>query len=127
MVSDQAVVGVRHEGLGQRVCWPYRRRGGRARITYRHLWGTQKLRNVIKNLYSATEKPDRIGTGTTADAVRYEIATGQPVKGRWHLEKAETSARGLRNWLRRNPSADPHDRLVAQSLYDELIETLRHR
>jgi hypothetical protein len=47
------------------------------------------------------------------------LATGQRVAGKWHPQKAEDTARGLRNWLRRNPGADPHDRLVAQGLYDE--------
>jgi hypothetical protein len=65
-----------------------------------------------------------MGWDTTGDAVRAERATGQPTSGKFHTQKAEDTARGLGNWLRRNPGADPHDRLVAQSLRDELLDAL---
>lgn len=37
-----------------------------------------------------------------------------------HLEKADIYIRGLKYWLRDNPTAAFHDRLVAQSVMDEL-------
>jgi hypothetical protein len=37
-----------------------------------------------------------------------------------HLTKGEESLRGLDNWLAKNPDAAYSDRLVAQSLADEL-------
>ena len=40
------------------------------------------------------------------------------------FEKAEGHARGLRNRLQQTPGASSHDRLVAQSLYDELVDAL---
>lgn len=79
-----------------------------------------KLKNFVADLYRGTTNPNRIGTGTTADAVRHELATGQRVGGKFHIQKARDTARGLQKWLRKNPNANRHDRLVARSLYDEL-------
>lgn len=73
-----------------------------------------KLGNIIDNLYKGTENPDRVGDGTTADAVRYERETGDNVHGRSHSQKAEESIRALENWLRKNPEAPESDRLVAE-------------
>jgi hypothetical protein len=86
-----------------------------------------KLRNFVNDFFKGTKNPKRTGTGTTADAVRNELRTGQPTNGRWHLTKARESARGLQNWLKRNPNADPHDRSVAQSLLDDLRAALGGR
>jgi hypothetical protein len=83
-----------------------------------------KLANIVTDLYKGTTNPTRVGTGTTADAVRNEIRTGEPTNGRWHFQKALDSSRALQNWLKRNPSASFHDRLVAQSLLDDLLNAL---
>lgn len=85
----------------------------------------QKLQNIIDNLYKGTKNPKRIGTGTTADAIRHELATGQPSAGKWHIQKGEESVRALENWIKQNPNASPSDRLKAQSLRDELLDALR--
>lgn len=83
-----------------------------------------KLQNIINDLYKGTTNPGRVGTGTTADAVRHELATGQAVGGRFHSQKAADYARGLENWLRGNPNAPYQDRLVAQSVLDDLRSAL---
>jgi hypothetical protein len=83
-----------------------------------------KLRNLVDNLYKGTTNPNRIGTGTTADAVRAELATGQSTAGRFHIQKAEETVRGLQNWLQKHPDASYSDRLVAQSLLDDLLKAL---
>lgn len=54
------------------------------------------------------------------DAIRNEVATGAPTDWRMQLTKGEESLRGLENWLTKNPDAPHQDRLVAQSLADEL-------
>jgi hypothetical protein len=84
-----------------------------------------KLQNIVDDLYRGTTNPQRVGNGTTMDAIRHELATGQAVHGRRHLEKGQIYSNGLRNWLRRNPGASDHDRRVAQSLYDELQAAMR--
>lgn len=87
--------------------------------------GSMKLQNLVHNLYKGTTNPNRVGNGTTMDAIRNEIATGVPTGGRMHTIKGQETLNGLNNWLRRNKDADYYDRLVAQSLADELSLVLR--
>ncbi len=68
--------------------------------------------------------PNRVGNGTTMDAVRYELATGSSTGGRMHTTKGRELLQGLGNWLRKNSDARHHDRLVTQSLTDELRQVL---
>jgi hypothetical protein len=86
--------------------------------------GSSKLQNIINDLYKGTTNPGRVGTGTTADAVRYELETGKQVFSRSHIQKAEDYLRGLNNWLKANPEADYYDRLVARSIADDLRDAL---
>ena len=87
--------------------------------------GSTKLQNLVNNLYKGTTNPNRVGNGTTMDAIRNEIATGVPTGGRMHTIKGQETLNGLNNWLLRNKDADYYDRLVAQSLADELSVLLR--
>ncbi|MBY4692909.1 hypothetical protein K6W21_02245 [Burkholderia latens] len=55
----------------------------------------------------------RIGAGSTAstaDAVCYEAATGSPVGGVFHTQKAQDYSTALQKWLDSNPSASFRDR-----------------
>lgn len=79
-----------------------------------------KLQNIVNNLYKGTTNPNRVGIGTTMDAIRKEIATGAPIGGHMHITKGQESLRGLDNWLGKNSDAPYPDRLVARSLADEL-------
>ncbi|MDP8927778.1 MAG: hypothetical protein M3O70_04155 [Actinomycetota bacterium] len=83
-----------------------------------------KLRNIVDDLYKGVRNQDRVGDGTTADAVRNERLTGQPTYGRWHTQKAEDSLRGMENWLRRNPDASPSDRAIAEREIANLRDAL---
>ncbi|WP_252344493.1 RHS repeat domain-containing protein, partial [Escherichia coli] len=60
------------------------------------------LRNIIDDLYRPNAK---VGSGSTADAVRYELATGEKVGGRGHVLKAQDYTRALQDWLDKNPTA----------------------
>ncbi len=73
-----------------------------------------KLNNIVDNLHKGVSNPQRVGDGTTADAVRHERQTGEATHGRSHEQKAQDSLRGLENWLHRNPEAPASDRLTAQ-------------
>ncbi|EHR51373.1 hypothetical protein SacmaDRAFT_3144 [Saccharomonospora marina XMU15] len=84
-----------------------------------------KLQNLVNNLYKGTTNPNRVGNGTTMDAIRNELATGVPTGGRMHTTKGQETLNGLNKWLRRNKDGDYYDRLVAQSLADELSLVLR--
>jgi hypothetical protein len=80
-----------------------------------------KLNNYVDQLYNHANRPGTIGDGTTMDdAQRQEIPAGSGP----HIQKSEEITRGLGKWLGRNPGASAHDRLVAQSLYDELVSIL---
>ncbi len=79
-----------------------------------------KLGNIVNDLYKGTTNPNRVGNGTTADAIRNEIATGQRTAGRFHSQKGLEYERALVNFLRRNPNGSYRDRLTAQSLLDDL-------
>jgi hypothetical protein len=79
----------------------------------------------VKDLYKGTTVPGRVGTGTTADAIRHELLHGERVWGRSHLEKGEIYSRGLEKWLQKNPHASYYDRLVARSLLDDLTQAAR--
>ena len=81
-----------------------------------------KLQNIVNDLYKGTTNPNRVGTGTTADAVRNELATGLPTGGKFHSEKAQIYINGLNNVLKQDLTAS--DRLVAQSLLDDLVNAL---
>jgi len=85
---------------------------------------SQKLQNIVNDLYKGTTNPGRVGTGTTADAIRYELRTGERVFGRSHIQKGEDYLRALEKWLSENPTAPYHDRLVARSLADDLLDAL---
>jgi hypothetical protein len=86
--------------------------------------GDRKLQNLVDNFYKHVGNPARHGDGTTADAIRYELATGKDINGSAHVIKGRETIRGLRNWLRRNPDAPQEDRDVAQAIIDDLLAAL---
>jgi filamentous hemagglutinin len=61
-----------------------------------------KLGGLMDDLYRDGAK---IGTGSTADAVRYEAQTGQPIGGVFHTQKAQDYSIALQKWLDSNLSA----------------------
>ena len=84
----------------------------------------RRLANIVNNLFKGTEGADRIGDGTTMDAIRNERRTGRPTGGKFHAVKGRESRRGLQNWLRRNPDAPEADRVAAERLIDDLNDAL---
>jgi hypothetical protein len=83
-----------------------------------------KLGNLVRDLYKGAKTKNPIGTGSTADAIRHEIATGRPVGGKFHTQKGQQYIQALENWLGKNPTASPGDRSVAQSIIADLRNTL---
>lgn len=81
-----------------------------------------KLQNVVNDLYKGTTNRNRVGMGTTADAVRNERATGLPTGGTFHSQKAQQYSSALERLLKQNLS--DHDRLVARSLLDDLRDAV---
>lgn len=83
-----------------------------------------KLNRIVKSLYKGTTNSDRVGDGTTADAVRHERSTSGDVHGKTHSIKARESIRALDRWLRKNPNAREEDRRIAQQERDNLHDAL---
>lgn len=83
-----------------------------------------KLQNIVNDLYKGTINPGRVGNGTTADAIRNELATGGPTAGRMHIIKGQEYSRALQNWLAKNPNAAQGDQIVARSLLGDLQSAL---
>jgi hypothetical protein len=83
-----------------------------------------RLGNIIRDLFKGTRSPNRVGDGTTMDAIRNEISTGRATSGKMHLQKGREYANALRNWLARNPNATAGDRSVAQQLLQDLQNAL---
>lgn len=83
-----------------------------------------KLQHLVDNLYKKHTRSDRIGDGTTMDAVRNELKTGRRTQGTNHVLKAKQTARDLWNWTKSHPDASQHDRDIARDLRDRLENAL---
>ena len=68
-----------------------------------------------------------VGSGSTAAAVRQELATGQPVGGAWHSQKASDMATALEQWITKNPGAANADRAAADNVLRDLRNSLDGR
>ncbi|MXG91952.1 hypothetical protein GRQ65_20620 [Nocardioides sp. YIM 123512] len=66
----------------------------------------------------------QVGSGSTAAAVRHELATGQPVGGAFHSQKAQEMIGRLEKWLRNHPDASPGDRAAAENVIKDLQDAL---
>ncbi|MBL0749276.1 WXG100-like domain-containing protein [Nocardioides baculatus] len=84
----------------------------------------QKLKNYVDQLFKGVDNPRRTGDGTTMDAIRHELRTGETVHDRRHVIKGQETLRGLENWLRNNLDASTSDRDLARKLAAEIREAL---
>ncbi|CRY57269.1 putative hemolysin [Yersinia intermedia] len=82
----------------------------------------ENLKNIIDDLYRPNAK---VGSGSTADAVRYELATGEKVGGRGHVEKAQTYSKALQDWLNKNPQASSSDKAAAENVLKDMQNALK--
>ncbi len=80
-----------------------------------------ELQKITDSLYRPNAQ---IGSGSTADAIRHERATGEAVGGRFHKQKGEDSIRALEKWLDKNPTASPGDRAAAENVILDLQNSL---
>ena len=55
-----------------------------------------KLRNIINDLYRPNAK---VGSGSTADAIRFELSSGENVGGKSHMQKGIEYRNALRKLL----------------------------
>jgi hypothetical protein len=83
-----------------------------------------KLQNLVNDLYKGKGSPNQLGSGSTADAIRNEIATGHATENVFHAQKGEQYLNALNNWLGKNPSASAQDIDSAQKLLNDLKDSL---
>jgi hypothetical protein len=83
-----------------------------------------RLTELIDELYRPNAS---VGSGSTAAAVRHELATGQQVGGAWHSQKAENMITALEKWLRNHPEATPGDRAAAENVIKDMRDALAGR
>jgi hypothetical protein len=81
-----------------------------------------KLNSIMSELYRDTAK---VGSGSTADALRKELATGNLVGGKSHDIKTEQRIINLEKWIRNNPTASPGDRASAENVLKDLQNALK--
>lgn len=62
------------------------------------------LRAIVAENY---KQKSTYGTGSTADALRFELQTDNPLKGKWHLKKAIDERRALKTWITRRLNSFP--------------------
>lgn len=82
------------------------------------------LASLIDPLYRPNAT---VGSGSTAAAIRQELATGQSVGGAFHSQKATDSIRSLERWLSNNPAALPGDRAAAENIIRDMSNALGGR
>ena len=81
----------------------------------------EKLINCIKEMY----RPDAvIGDGGLADAIRYEIRTGQLVGGKSHIQKGTERVTNLENIIAKQSLTDI-DMQIANQLLNNLKNALK--
>jgi len=79
------------------------------------------LRNLISDLY---REGARIGSESTADAIRYERATGELLSRSGHIPKVQQYIRALER-LVRSGDLSPSDRAIAQQIINDLKDALK--
>jgi hypothetical protein len=65
-----------------------------------------------------------IGNGSTAAAIRYELATGSKVVNKLHSQKGLEMINKFEKWLRNNPTARAGDRAAAENIIKDLSNAL---
>ena len=83
-----------------------------------------ELQNILDELYRANAK---IGSGSSAAALRYEKVTGMSVSGKFHEIKVMDKSRELTKWLKNNPTASAGDRAAAENVLRDMSNALKVR
>ena len=79
-----------------------------------------KLKNAINEIYREGAK---IGDGGLADAIRYELQTGNLVGGKSHIQKGKERVKNLENIIK-HQNLDSSDMSIANELLADLIRAL---
>ena len=84
-----------------------------------------KLGRLVGDMFKGAFSRNPIGTGSTADIIRHEVATGVPyINKGFHFQKGQDLINGFDKFLSRTGSGWSYDELVARSLRNDLKEAL---
>ena len=83
----------------------------------------KKMKNIVDDLYKGQNGKNKIGNGTTMDAVRNELKTGLPTNGRFHTIKAQETISRLQRRLRAG-DLTPDETDIAKGLIVDLLNAL---
>lgn len=83
-----------------------------------------RLSNIVNDLFKGALTRNPIGTGSTADAIRYERATGKMVGNKYHFRKGVQYRQALEKWIKKNPNASDRDRRIAERLKRDLEDAM---
>ena len=81
-----------------------------------------RLKFLVNELYRADAK---IGSGSTAAAIRKEMREGVKVGNKRHSQKAEQMIEPLQKWLDTSPKARPGDRAAAENIIRDMLNALK--
>jgi hypothetical protein len=81
------------------------------------------LEKIVNDLYRSNAV---YGSGSTADAIRYTLQTGQLIGDSDHWQKGGESITRLYKWLAEHPGALPEDVDAVQMLANDLLHGLGH-
>jgi hypothetical protein len=82
------------------------------------------LKDIMEELYRPNAK---IGSGSTASALREEIKHGIKVGGKEHLQKIQDRSKNLEKWIKNNPTAKPSDRAAAENVLKDMKDALQSK
>lgn len=85
-----------------------------------------ELKDIMDYAY---RKNAKIGSGSTADGIRHELATGEKIKGCNHFQKGQDILNSLSSWLkknRNNPNVRPSDFDAAENVFLDTADALQN-
>ena len=77
----------------------------------------------MNDLYKGQDNPHSLGNGTTMDAVRNELLTGEPTFGRFHIKKLNDYMNAL-NKLLRGGTLNSSDTTIVEALIKDILDAL---
>jgi hypothetical protein len=80
-----------------------------------------QLKDHIEVIYRPNAK---VGSGSTAAAIRQELETGKQVCNKFHSQKGKEMVKVLEKWLKNNPTAGAGDRAAAENIVRDLKNAL---
>jgi hypothetical protein len=80
-----------------------------------------ELRKYIDEIYRTDAS---IGSGSTAAAIREELATREMIRGTFHSQKGRDRIVCLEKWLKTNPTASLGDRAAAENMIKDMKDAL---